>query len=252
MKDTKIGAIILAAGFGTRLNQGQPSIKPKVLFELADRPMISYTISNLKALDPTQMIIVVGFKGQMVRKILGNNYLYAYQKNPIGTADAVLCGLKKLAKKIRTVIIVNGDDSAFYKTKTLQDLIKTHFQEKNSLTFLTLKLDDPSGLGRVVRDKDGKVRSIAEEKAASRNEKKIKEINVGCYVAAAGWLESVLPHTKKSKTGEYFLVDIVKIAVARKDKIGTVSLKNRSEWQGINTPDELKLADSLMRKNLNA
>ena len=212
--------------------------------------MITYTIKNLKTLEPAQIVLVVGYKTNLVKKTLGSEFTYAEQKRQLGTAHAAVCGLAKIEKGIKTVLIVNGDDSAFYSNKTLKDLLAVHFRTKNTLTFLTARLKNPYGLGRVVRDKKGKVIEVAEEKMTTNLQKEIKEVNAGCYLAKVPWLKSVLAKVKKSAAGEYYLVDIVKIAVKEKEKIGTVLLRNRNEWQGVNTPEELKMADLIMRQRL--
>lgn len=246
-----IAVVILAAGKGTRLNKGKPSPKPKVLFKIAGKPMVIYTISNLDKLKPKKIVVVTvaGKKGELVKKTLGQKYHYAIQRKQLGTAHAALCGIKKL-NDVKTVLVINGDDSAFYNLQTLENLVTTHLQNKNILTFLTLNLDNPTGLGRVLRDQNNHVLEIIEEKVASKAQKKIKEVNVGCYIADLSWLRLALTKIKKSQVGEYYLVDIVKIAVDSKAKVNTVQLNSRKEWQGVNTPQELAMADLMMRKKL--
>ncbi len=246
----KLGVILLAAGKGTRLNEGRPSQKPKVLFELAGKPMIAYSVANFLALNPAQMVVVVGFKAAMVKAFLGPAFTYAFQREQLGTAHAVQCGLKKIKPEITTVLIANGDDSAFYTLPTLRKFIAYHQKAGNVLTFLTVQLTNPFGLGRVVRDNRGRVLQIVEEKEANSAQKRINEVNVGCYLAEVSWLKESLKKVAKSPSGEYYLVDVVEIGVKEDHPVGTFLLPNRGEWQGVNTPEELALADKMMRRRL--
>ena len=108
--------------------------------------------------------------------------VYVEQKKRLGTAHAVAQGLKKLDGNVEDVLVVNGDDSAFYKKETLENLIKTHLQKDSSITFLTIDISNLSGMARVIRDANNKVIAVVEDKDSSEEQKKIKEINSGCYV----------------------------------------------------------------------
>lgn len=245
-----LAVIILAAGKGTRLNSGKPSKIPKVLFNLAGKPMIEHTLNLIEKLNPDQIVIVVGYKAEMVKKVLGNNYHYALQKKQIGTGDAVMKGLKVLNKSIDKVLILNGDDSAFYQFETLKKLIWRHADSNNDLTFITAIYEDPGGLGRVVRSESGAVLDIVEEKVANADQKKINEINTGCYITKVSWLKKILPKVPKSISGEYYFVDVVKLAVDAASKVDTITLYNTDEWRGVNTQDELAAANKLMLRRL--
>jgi bifunctional UDP-N-acetylglucosamine pyrophosphorylase/glucosamine-1-phosphate N-acetyltransferase len=124
-----------------------------------------------------------------------------------------------------------------------------HIGKANTITFVSLKLENPFGLGRVIRE-NGEVVDIIEEKDADSTQKAIKEINDGIYIINRSWLELNLPALKKSKVGEYYLVDLVKAAVSQGKKVGTFKLEDTSEWCGVNTPEELDEADRLMRKRI--
>jgi bifunctional UDP-N-acetylglucosamine pyrophosphorylase/glucosamine-1-phosphate N-acetyltransferase len=245
-----LGLIILAAGKGTRLNSGKPSKIPKVLFKLASKSMIEHTLNLIEKLNPDQIVIVVGYKAEMVKKVLGNNYHYALQKEQIGTGDAVTKGLEALKKDIDTVLILNGDDSAFYRPETLKKLIWHHANSNNDLTFITAIYEDPSGLGRIIRSKSGAVLDIVEEKIATIDQKKINEINTGCYIAKVLWLNKILPKVGKSISGEYYFVDVVKLAIDAISKVDTITLNNTDEWRGVNTKEELTSANQLMLRRL--
>jgi len=245
----KFAAIVLAAGKGTRLAGGEPSPKPKVLYELAGRPMITYTLDRLRKLGLAEIVVVVGYQAAEVKKVAGGGYKFAYQAKQLGTGHAVSVGLGEVQPVINNILVVNGDDSAFYKSETIQKILKKHIGKGNTITFVSLELADPTGLGRVIR-RAQKVVGIVEEEAASSAQKKIKEINDGVYVFRRGWLEANLPKIKKSPAGEYYLVDLIGLAVGQKEPVGVFKLADTSEWQGVNTPEELAAADRLMRERL--
>lgn len=231
--------IILAAGRGSRIK----STFSKVLHEIGGKPMILKTIETIQKLKPDQIIAVVGFDAEDVKKaLLGNNVEYAHQNEQLGTGDATKVGLKKVIKSAETVVVLNGDDSAFYKPHTLQEVIKTHIKNKGALTFVTLEPKDPTGLGRVVRQ-NGEVIKVVEEKDATEEEKKIEETNDGLYVFQKLWLKNNIEKIEKSKvTSEYYLLDLIKFAIDQKGKIVTYKLKNPEEWHSINTLEDLSQA----------
>ena len=245
-----LAVVILAAGGGTRFNEGKPSILPKVLFKIAGRPMISYTLSTISKLEPSQIIFVVGYKAQEIKDVLGSSYEYAFQKQALGTANAAQCSTNLLKPQIKKVLILNGDDSAFYSARTLESLVLKHNKEGNVLTFATLIKGNPFGIGRVVRSKGGELLKIVEEKVASEEEKKIREINIGCYLIERDWFCENISKVTKSSVGEYYLTDLVEIALEGKKKVGTFKLDDSNEWKSINCPEELEVADCLMKKRL--
>jgi len=242
-----IEAIIIAAGKGTRLAGGNPSPLPKVLYEIGGKPIISYTLELLKKVGLNKIIIVVGHQSELVKKAVGKDYKFAFQPQQLGTGHAVKTGLSEVSPQTQHVLVINGDDSAFYRPETIQKVVGRHLEEQNTLTFVTIEVEYPSGLGRVIR-KDGKLVRIVEENEASEEEKKIKEVNDGVYIFNRAWLEKNISKIKKSPSGEYYLVDLIGLAAESGERIEAVKLPNSSEWRGINTTDELKLADQLKRK----
>ena len=240
-------ALVLAAGKGTRLASGAPSPKPKVLYELAGKPMVLYTLDILKKIGLEEIVIVVGHKASDVVKIAGKSFKFAVQEKRLGTGHAVKIGLERVSADRTQVIVLNGDDSAFYKVGTIKKVIDKHIGKGNTITFVSLEPADPKGLGRVVR-KSGKVVGIVEEKAATAQQRKIKEVNDGVYIFRRDWLEDNLPKIKKSAVGEYYLVDLVSLAVLQEQKVDAFKLSDSSEWLGVNTPKELAAADKYMRK----
>lgn len=246
-KKDDIWAIILAAGKGTRMK----SDTPKVLHEICGRPMISYTLGNLRKSKIGNIVVVVSFKKHDVMKAIGGAVRFAYQKNPKGgTADAAKAGLKEIPEKTKTLIVINGDDSAFYKPETINGVVAAHRETNSILTFVSLDKDDPKGLGRVVRNKEGKPLGIIEEKDATVEQRKIKEVNDGLYVIEKDWFERNIGKVNLSPQGEYYLVDLIKMAVGNKEKVSVYKLKDNSEWQGVNTPEQLEEAKRKMAERL--
>ena len=238
----KIAAIILAAGKGKRMKALKQN---KVVFKLADKHMIAHTVDLLDKLKIETKIAVIGFAKESVMDVLKNRVIYAVQKKRLGTAHAVLTAFKKLPKNVSDVLILQGDDSALYKKETIAKLIGLHFLSKAAFTFLTIDVDNPTGLGRVLRDKNDKLRAVVEEKDATEIEKQIKEINPACYVISVDFLKKYLKKIEKSKiTGEYYLTSLIDIAIKNNEKI--IACKaGKIAWRGVNTPEELKEAEML-------
>ena len=250
MKDTY--AVVLAAGKGTRMG----SDRPKVLHELAGKPMLFYTLEKLNNAGIGKIIVVIGYKGNEVREAIdngisfSNNIEYREQPEQKGTGDAVRCGIRDL-KGAKNILVVNGDDSAFYNEDTVKKVLDNHKESDAAITFVSIVKQDPTGFGRIIRA-GGKVKNIVEEKDVNMGQRQIKEVNAGFYVFNFSWLKENIEKIKLSKTGEYYIVDLVKIAVENGDKVKVYKLENESEWYGVNTKDQLMTADRIMREKVSS
>ena len=242
----KLQAIVLAGGKGTRLNCED---LPKVMLEIAGRPMIDYSLENLRQAGFARPILIVGFQAQKVKDHLGDSVVYAHQRKQLGTADAVKAAQPYIGKEIKDVLSIYGDDSAFYKPETIKNFVNNHLQKQPAITLLTVEPKNPSGLGRIIRNQDGSVAEIVEEKLASVEQKKIKEINTGCYVFRTDFLWSALKKVKKNPVGEYYLTDLIEIARNEHQKVNAYKI-DASEWIGINTAEDLKAAEEEMLKKI--
>lgn len=244
----KISAIILAAGKGTRMK----SATPKILHEICGRPMISYSLQNLRRSKVGEIISVVSYRKNLVTKWIGGAAKIAVQKNPKGgTADATAAGLKLVSKDVDHVMVLYGDDTAFYEPSTIEKLLNEHIKGRSTLSFITLTKSDPHGLGRIIRDGKGNLLGIVEEKDASDAERKINEVNDGMYIFNKNWLQKNLPKVKKSEvTGELYIVELIKMAIDAKEKVTAFKLPSDAEWQGINTPEQLEKAKQKMEEKL--
>ena len=175
----ELRVIILAAGKGTRMN----SDLPKVLHKLQGKTLIDYVIDESELLDPKEIILVVGFQKEQVIKHTKNriHLKYATQVEQLGTGHAVLQTKELLKNKKGHILILYGDVPNI-KASTLLPIVDNHIINNRDLTLITAEIDDPTGYGRIIRDKKGNLLKIIEEKDCNNNEKKIKEWNPGIYI----------------------------------------------------------------------
>lgn len=238
-------AIILAGGKGTRFN----SPIPKNLHKFAGRPMLTYELENLRRALFRQIIVVVGFGSDMIRDYVGNAVTYAVQQKQLGTGHAALCGAKE-SLDVSDLCILYGDDGAFYGPELFSKVYERHTTSKAAVTFVSVKVENPYGFGRVVYDKSKRLIGIVEEKDADEKTRKINEVNDGVYVVNKKWFLQTVPKIKKKSQGEYLLTDIIEIALKEGKKVEVYKMKDTSNWFGINTPEQLQKADKLMRDKI--
>ncbi len=236
------GAVVLAAGKGTRLNCVD---KPKVMCEIGGQPIASYIVATLKkcGFTPENIYLVVGFHQEKIREYFGDQVSYVTQEELKGTAHAAFTGMKQLAKNIDTVLVLNGDDSAFYSDETIVDFIRQHKENKAVVSVLSAEMENPVSLGRIVRHDDGRI-EIIEKEYLTEEQKKLKEISTGTFCFDRNWFESIFPSMPPlRKLGEYGLPTALAMAIAEDKKVQVIKLKNSREWFGVNTPEELAEAD---------
>ncbi len=240
-------AIILAAGKGTRMK----SDRAKVLHPVAGRPMLLHVLDSLDPLGLEKICVVVGHRADEVRAALsGRDVCCVLQKEQLGTAHAVLQAREALKGFTGTVLILNGDTPLLTEA-TLHRLLAEHKNKAASLTFLTSLFFDPTGYGRVVRSAAGHLLRIVEEKDATPEEKKIREINAGVYAAEAPFLfEAVSAIRSDNAQKEYYLTDIVRSAIGSNDTLATVTA-DPEEVMGINSRADLAEAERLAHARIN-
>ena len=242
MKKKNLGSIILAAGKGKRMKAKSVN---KVTLHLANKPMILHTVNLIKELRIKTIVVVVGFAKKSVIDLLDGGVIFAEQKKRLGTAHAVSCALQKLPSSITDVLVLNGDDSAFYKGETIKKLIEKHYLSDAAFTLLTIQKADPMGLGRILRDTSGNLKAIVEEKDATPIQRRIKEVNPACYVFRLDFLKKYLKQIEKSPiTREYYLTSLINIGINNKERIGILKI-DMMPWRGVNTKDELAEAEQL-------
>lgn len=241
-----LGAIILAAGQGKRM---QSTDRNKVTMPLSGKPIIVRIVEFINHLGIGTIIVVVGFAKESVMEALSEkNVLYAEQIERLGTGHAAQVALEKLPEDVTDVIVVYGDDGVFYsdtQRPIIEKLIDSHTTSNSAFTFLTIEQENPAGLGRIVRDSEGQLVKIVEEKDATDEERKITEINPGCFVFSAEFLKKYLPLVEKSPvTGEYYLTSLIDLGLKHGEKVETVK-GGHLLWRGVNTPEELQEAERL-------
>ena len=245
----KIAAIILAAGSGTRLNAGQPSEKPKVLYEILGKPMVEYTLDLLDSLNIEEKVMVVGHKAELIEQLFAGKVKFALQEERLGTAHAAKVGENKINPEFTHLLIIHGDDSAFYKKETVDKFIQEATNYK--IGFTTVKLPKPGGFGRVIRDKKGEVVAIVEKEATTAKQKRINEINAATYFVERAWFNNNYSKLKPSKVGkgELIMPDLIEAAFEQNQKVLGFEVPG-NEWVGVNTPEELQRANKLMKERL--
>lgn len=235
MTTAALEVVILAAGQGTRMR----SALPKVLHPLAGRPLVDHVIETAHALGPRAVHAVVGHGADQVRSgLAARDVHWVLQREQLGTGHAVAQALPAVADD-STVLVLYGD-VPLVESETLAALLRT--SASGELGLLTVELDDPTGYGRIVRDGNGAVMSIVEQKDATAEQLAIREVNTGILAAPAAALKRWLPQLSADNAqGEYYLTDIVGLAVA--EGLPVVARQPATDWevQGVN--NRLQLAD---------
>ena len=239
----KTTAIILAAGQGTRMK----SKLPKVLHKALGKPMVQWVIDCLTDAGVESKIAVLGHGGEQVATVVADQASIVYQTEQLGTGHAVMQGVNALESDNDCVIVVCGD-TPLLQAETIKSLLMKHQEEKNMVTVLTAQAPDPTGYGRIVRDKQ-QIAAIVEQKDASDEEKAITEINTGTYCFDQKFLLQYLPTlTTNNAQKEYYLTDLIKIANQNQFSVGGYQLSDFSESLGVNNRVQLAQAEQILRQ----
>ena len=250
MKNTQI--IILAGGKGTRMK----SEEPKALAMLKNKPFIKHILDTISTLDmPMKPVIVVCYKKERIKEVLGDNYIYAEQDKPLGTGHAVASAQNSVHPDHKTILILSTDQPLISK-ETIERLLARHNEKKPTITIATVLMPDfeewRSGLrhfGRIIRNGDGTVQEIVEFKDATEKEKMIKELNPAVYAFDSEWLWKNIGLLKNNnKQNEYYLTDLIKIARNQNKKIEAVPVANIIEGLQPNSKEELTVLERLTSK----
>ena len=240
-------SVILAAGMGTRMK----SKMPKVLHKVCGKPLSKWVIDASKAAGSDKVCAVVGHKAETVKEVLGDVCEFALQAEQKGTGHAVMQAIDVIKNSKGEVVILNGD-TPLITAETINKAIEYHKNNDNQATVITAILDDATGYGRIVRDNDGSVLKIVEQKDASEEEKKINEVNSGMYVFDAQSLVYALDKiTPNNAQGEYYLTDTLEILLSAGKKIGGYAISDNDEIRGINDRVQLNEAEKIMQKRIN-
>ncbi len=240
----ELAVVILAAGQGERMR----SNLPKVLHPLGGQPMIKHVLDTASAVNPSRLVMVVGQGAEQVQAALDENITFVEQAQRMGTGHAVMQAQAVLDDSYNVLVLYG--DMPLLRPSTLQALRECYRKGNSPLAMLIVTDDDSRGFGRVIFDTAGRVQAIVEEAECTSDQLAIRELNAGVYCFEGQWLWSHLPqlplHADKGDAGEYFLTDLVEIAVAQGFEISYLISEDSSETLGINTPEHLAEAAAML------
>lgn len=243
---SELVAVILAAGKGTRMK----SKLPKVLHKIGGKPMLQHVLDAADAAGAARKVVVVGHEAELVEAMVGEQAQMALQAEQLGTGHAVMQTEAVLKDFCGTVMIICGD-TPLLEAAELKKFYEGHVASQAAATVLTAFMDDPAGYGRIIRDADGNVLGIVEEKDAVLEQKAIKEINTGIYCVEAPLLFEVLSTlTCDNAQGEYYLTDVLAKLNAMGKKVGGVATADSDMIMGINSRRQLAEAENIMRQRI--
>jgi bifunctional UDP-N-acetylglucosamine pyrophosphorylase/glucosamine-1-phosphate N-acetyltransferase len=265
MESQPLAAVVLAAGLGKRMASQQP----KVLHSLAGLPLVAHVLRALAPLSPSQTVLVAGHGAERVRAAIGPRYgpdaslsvEYALQAEQLGTGHAVSMAAPLLSGHHGPVLVLYGD-SPLLRTATLESLLARHRQARPRLTMLTCIAADPTGYGRIVRDLNQNLLEVVEERNATLVQRAISEVNSGVYVFDSDWLWPHLQKIELNPQGEYYLTDLIGMAIREERGRSTASgeplrkgvitftLDRIDEAMGINSRVQLAEAEALVQARL--
>ena len=240
-------AIILAAGKGTRMK----SDLPKVLHPVAGITMLEHVFRAVAAIEPEKTVTIVGHKADLVEAVVAGQTDFALQEEQLGTGHAVMMAEPRLAGLDGQTLVIAGD-TPLITGESLKSLVDFHKNHKNVATILTAEAADPFGYGRIVRNADGEVTKIVEQKDASDFEQQIREINTGTYLFDNKRLFEALKNINTNNAqGEYYLTDVIGIFREAGEKVGAYVLRDFDESLGVNDRVALATAEGVMRRRIN-
>ena len=246
---SELNIVVMAAGLGTRMK----SKRAKVLHELGGLPLIARVLRVAKSLNPRSIVVIVGHQAEEVEQAsvqeVGELAHFALQSQQRGTGDAVASARDLLAKSDSIVMVLSGDVPMIRPT-TLEALLDHHRATGADCTILSARLENPTGYGRIVRDDRDLFQRIVEQKDASDEERKIKEINVGIYCFDSTKLFRALSQLQPANAqGEYYLTDVAEILLQQGAKLSVFLHNDARELLGINSRAELAEFENLLRRN---
>jgi len=243
--DTKV-AVVLAAGKGTRMK----SDLPKVLVKVCGRPMIEYVLDALVAGGVDRSVIVVGYRAALVQSTLNDRMgiHFALQAEQLGTGHAVMSCRELLAEHDGPVLVVTGD-APLMRAESVAALFAEYERRPAACILGTAYKDNPAGLGRILRDSRGEFQAIVEHRDATEEQLRITEVNMSYYVFHGPELLRALDHIRpNNRQGEYYLTDVPGVLTSQGKEVRAVPVLKPFEALGINTLDELVVAERELRR----
>lgn len=242
----KVDCLILAAGLGTRMK----SELPKMLHTVGGQPLVKRAIDACRMIADGIPFVVVPPDSEAIRSVVGEQAIFVEQKERLGTGHAVMQAEALLRGRQQPVLVVNGD-LPLLRGETLQALAGSHLAQTAPVTILVLVGDHPRGFGRIQREASGSIRAIIEEAHASPRELAIREYNAGVYCFDGDWLWENISQLPKSPKGEYYLTDMIGLAVSQGHAVGSLILEDEDEVIGINNRLHLAEAEVALRRRIN-
>jgi len=239
-------AVVMAAGQGTRMK----SELPKVLVEVAGRPMVEYVLDALIAGGVERTIVVVGYRAETVREALADRYdvEFALQTEQLGTGHAVMACRPLLADHDGPVMVVTGD-SPLTQADSIERLLAESERQPAACILGTAHKENPHGLGRIVRDAEGRFAAIVEEKDATDEQRRITEVNMSYYVFNCRELLPALDEIRADNAqGEYYITDAPGVMVSQGKEVRALPVLKPCEALSINTVDELAVVEAAMKE----
>jgi len=239
-------ALILAAGQGTRMK----SDLAKVLHRVAGKTMIRHVLETVQAVSPSRIVVVIGHQADAVRRELeGERVEFVLQEPRLGTGHAALAAERRFDGFSGRIVVLNGD-TPLLRPRTLDRLVAFHAREGASATVLSAEIDDPAGYGRIVRDGRGAFLRIMEHKDSDDAVRAIREINSGIFCFESAELFDALKRVgRRNAQGEYYITDVMEILQGEGKRVAVFTCDQREEVLGINTVEQLRAAERLMKDN---
>lgn len=239
--------VVLAAGKGTRMK----SKLYKVLHKVCGKTMVEHVVDAAQGVNPAEIVTIVGTGAGDVEKALADKSKFAFQEKQLGTGDAVMTAREELGDKDGATLVVTGDTPLF-TTDTFNELFKYHAEKGNAATVLTAEAPNPFGYGRIIRDDQGNVLRIVEQKDGKPEELKVKEINTGVFCFDNKKLFEALKHVNNDNAqGEYYLTDVLEILRNSGERVGAYKMPDFSESLGVNDRIALAQATKTMQRRIN-
>jgi len=248
-KMLKYAAVILAAGKGTRMNEGLASPIPKVMFSLNGKPIIDWSVQVVRKMNIDRIVLVVGYRKEMIQEYFSDQVEYAVQAEQLGTGHAVACAQLLLGGQTDAVIVFYGDNP-LYKPETIKKLMDIFEQDRPAIAMLSVVFQDPKfwAFGRIIRNAAGEVEGVVEQKDCNEAQLEIRESNPGFYIFDAAWLWGNIEKLQNNNTQqEYYLTDMVAMAKEQGKRIVAVPVSEESEALGINNPEQLTQAETVLK-----
>jgi len=249
-QELPLDVLILAAGLGTRMQ----SAKAKVLHELGGRPLIAHVCRTAQALNPRKIFVVLGQQASEVEKAVRSTLPddlsgFVLQVEQHGTGDAVMAARAELENARSTLLVLYGD-VPLVRAETLAKFVAHHRSSQAASSILSVRLENPFGYGRIVRDEENRFLKIVEQKDASVEQRQIREINSGIYCFDTVKLFSALSRVKPAnQQGEYYLTDVAGILLSDGEQVDVYLHEDSREVAGVNTRADLAEFENLLRRS---